>query len=182
MKSSLTHLLIAPLALFAVACDNTSDGDNGDVDSVSPPPIPRSDVDYIDNIVPHHEMALQMSDAVIARGADPKVKEMAEEMKKMQQEEITMLREIRVRVGGSDRIAAMRDPHGDRDLVELQAASGPAADIAFLENMIPHHAGAVSLSHRALDALTDAELIDMANMTIVMQTREMNEMLDMLGR
>lgn len=48
--------------------------------------------------------------------------------------------------------------------------------------MIPHHAGAVSLSHRALDQLAEPELIEMARMTIVVQTRVMNEMLDMVGR
>jgi uncharacterized protein (DUF305 family) len=181
MKISLINYLAVPLTLFAIACDN--DSDSGDVESVAPPPIPLSDADYIDNLVPHHEMALQMSDAVIARGADPAVREMAQEMKAMQAEEIAMLREIRQRVAGSDRIAAMRDPHSELDLEQINsAASGPAADVAFLENMIPHHAGAVSLSHRALDQLSDPELIEMANMTIVMQTREMNEMLDMLGR
>ena len=180
MQLSLIKYLAVPLTVFTIACD--SDSDSGDVESVAPPPIPLSDADYIDNLVPHHEMALQMADAVIARGADPTVKEMAQEMKAKQAEEIATLREIRQRVAGSDRIAAMRDPHAQLDVEEISAASGPSADVAFLENMIPHHAGAVSLSHRALDQLSDPELIEMADMTIVMQTREMNEMLDMLGR
>ena len=76
----------------------------------------------------------------------------------------------------------MRDPHVQRDIDELNASSGADTDILFLENMIPHHAGAVSLSHRALDNLSDPQLIEIANNTIVMQTREMNEMLDMLGQ
>lgn len=178
-----THLLrpryLLPIALLFAACnDNGTDG----VDSVSPPPIPASDRDYIDNLVPHHEMALQMADAEIANGADSNVKAMAQRMKEAQQEEISMLRAIRERVAGSDTIAAIRDPHVNADIADLQLTTGSAADVMFLENMIPHHAGAVSLSHRALDNLSDAELIDMANKTIVVQTREMNEMLDMLGR
>lgn len=164
--------------LLAACNDNDTDG----VESVSPPPIPASDRDYIDNLVPHHEMALQMADAEIANGADPNVKAMAQRMKDAQQQEIAMLRTIRQRVDGSATIAAMRDPHVDTDISELRGTSGSAADVMFLENMIPHHAGAVSLSHRALDNLADPELIDMANKTIVVQTREMNEMLDMLGR
>lgn len=179
MTTLLRPRFLLPFALLLAACnDNSTDG----VESVSPPPIPASDRDYIDNLVPHHEMAIQMADAELANGTDPNVKAMAQRMKDMQQEEITMLRTIRERVVGSDTIAAMRDPHGDADIAELQATTGSAADVMFLDNMIPHHAGAVSLSHRALDNLSDPELIDMANKTIVMQTREMNEMLDMLGR
>jgi uncharacterized protein (DUF305 family) len=76
----------------------------------------------------------------------------------------------------------MRDPHGEEDAAKLQAARGSEVDAMFLEEMVPHHAGAVSLSHRALDNLSDPELRDMAQTTMVMQTREMNDMLDMLGR
>lgn len=177
MKTFALAYLFVPMALVA-ACDN----DSGGVESVAPPPIPLSDADYIDNLAPHHEMALQMADAVIARGSDPEVRSMAGDMKTMQQEEIAMLRTIRQRTVGSDRIAAVRDPHVEADIAAINAASGPTADVLFLENMIPHHAGAVSLSHRALDQLTDLELIEMANKTIVDQTREMNKMLDMLGR
>lgn len=179
MTISLLRCSVTAIAVLAAGCN---DDNNGDVDSVSPPPIPASDVDYIDNLVPHHEMAIQMADAVILRGADPAVKDMAEQMKAAQSEEIASLREIRRRVADSDQIARIGDPHASLDVQRIQAASGPSADVAFLENMIPHHAGAVSLSHRALDQLTDPDLIDMAQMTIVVQTREMNEMLDMLGR
>lgn len=179
MKNSILKYVLASTMVVAIGCNSE---DDGDVESVSPPPIPASDVDYIDNLVPHHEMALQMADAVIARGSDAAVKDMAEEMKAMQAEEIATLREIRERVAGNNRIARIGDPHASLDVERIEAAAGPAADVAFLENMIPHHAGAVSLSHRALDQLSDPELIEMAQMTIVMQTREMNEMLDMLGR
>lgn len=179
MKNSLLKYMLASTMLIAVGCNSDEDGE---VESVSPPPIPASDVDYIDNLVPHHEMALQMADAELANGADPAVKEMAAQMKAAQAEEIAKLREIRERVAGSNRIARIGDPHAAADVEKIAAAAGSAADVAFLENMIPHHAGAVSLSHRALDQLSDPELIDMADMTIVVQTREMNEMLDMLGR
>lgn len=173
-------ILLSSLVFAAlVGCDNESDSD---VETVSPPPIPADDVDLIDNLVPHHELALEMADVEIARGTRQDVKDMAQMMKNAQQEEIARLRSIRMEVAGSDKIAAMRDPHGQGDVAELQAAAGADVDRMFLENMIPHHAGAVSLSHRALENLTNAELRDMARMTINVQTREMNEMLDMLGR
>ena len=177
MKPTLANLSTI-VFLGITACSS----DSSNVDSVSPPPIPASDVDLIDNLVPHHEMALQMADIEIARGERADVKAMARMMRAAQQDEIARMREIRLRVGGSDRIQAMRDPHGEMDIAQLDVATGTDVDTMFLTNMIPHHAGAVALSHRALDNLSDPELREMAEMTIVVQTREMNKMLDMLGK
>ena len=144
-------------------------------------PIPASDVDLIDNMVPHHEMAIEMADVEIARGARSDVKSMAEMMKAMQQDEIARMQQMRAKFAGSDQVRRMQDPHHDVDLDALQSATGADVDRSFLEHMIPHHAGAVSLAHRALDNLKDPELREMAQQMIVTQTREMNEMLDMLG-
>ncbi len=35
-----------------------------------PPASPANDVDFIDQLVPHHEDAMAMADEVLARGAD----------------------------------------------------------------------------------------------------------------
>ncbi len=165
------------LALFSNACGS----DDSSAESVAPPPIPRSDVDLIDNLVPHHAMAIEMANIEIAKGTRDDVKQMAMMMKATQQDEIARMEQIRMRVDGSGEVPSMDDPHGETDMAELDAATGADVDTMFLENMIPHHAGAVSVAHRALDNLSDAELRDMAQNTIVMQTREMNKMLDMLG-
>jgi uncharacterized protein (DUF305 family) len=178
MKSTLVSVSSIVLAFGLAAC---SDNNSSEVESVSPPPIPADDVDLIDNLVPHHQMAIQMADVEVSNGTRQDVKEMAQMMKIAQQEEIVKMQNIRAELVGSDRIAAMRDPHGEQDLAELQAATGADVDRLFLENMIPHHAGAVSLAHRAFDNLTNPELRNMAHMAVVAQTREMNEMLDKLG-
>lgn len=167
------------LLVALVACD---DNDRSDAESVGPLPIPDSDTDYIDNLVPHHQEAIEMADVEIAKGTRPDVRDMAQQMKTVQAQEIEEMQRIRARVAGSERVDPMRDPHASQDLARLQAATGAQVDTLFLENMIPHHAGAVSLSHRALENLSDPELRDLAETSIVAQAREMNEMLDMLGR
>lgn len=174
-----THL---KLCAFAFSLLSACGSDDTSPESVAPPPIPSSDVALIDNLVPHHEMAMEMADIEIARGTRDDVKMMAQMMKTTQQDEIARMRAIRLRVEGSDQIASLEDPHGQIDMSKLGAATGADVDRVFLENMVPHHAGAVSLSHRALDNISDPELREMAETTIVMQTREMNEMLDMLGK
>lgn len=167
------------LVAFAAGCSDSSDGEVG---TVEPPPIPASDVDLIDNLVPHHREAIRMADEQIARGASGDVRAMAEEMRADQQREIDELLAIRAELEPGVQLRTMSDPHSERDHDVLASAAGAELDVLFLENMIPHHAGAVSLAHRAMPYLTVPKLQEIADMTVVKQTREMNEMLDMLGR
>ena len=175
MKKILLPVVLAGL----VACNDDS---ASDAESVAPPPIPSDDIAFIDNLVPHHQMALEMAEMAIARATREDVRAMAEHMKVAQQEEIAQMQEIRARFDGNARSAELHDPHADLDMAELEAAEGNQVDVVFLENMIPHHAGAVSLAHRALENLRLDTLREIADKTIVIQTREMNEMLDMLGK
>lgn len=183
MKSLITtgvSTLFLSVALLGACDDNNDDRVIDDVDSIAPSPIPASDVDYIDSLIPHHDMALRMADAVLAGGADPEVREMARMMKEVQAAEIGELQAIRADVAEDVALRRVVDPHAEADVAEIDAAAGIEADRRFLENMIPHHAVAVSMSHRALDQLTDPRLREMAMRTIDMQTREMNKMLDKL--
>jgi uncharacterized protein (DUF305 family) len=176
ISRSIHVLLLASAALVAGAC---TDGGNSD-DQREPPSTPEDDVAYIDELVPHHAGALDMANEVLARGADPDVRAMATMMRAAQQQEIDLMLSKRESITGRQTMPTMDDPHMHADMAELSELSGVALDRAFLRHMIPHHAGAVVTSHRALPNLTDAELRELAQMTIEMQTREAAEMLTKL--
>lgn len=129
---------------------------------------------------PHHAAAIDMADEVIARGADADVKMMAQQMRDAQNEEIAMMQAARQDLTGRNAGDPVEDPHSDQDMAEMAELSGMELDRAFLVHMIPHHADAVSISHRALRNLERDDMRELAEMTITAQTREMNEMLDML--
>ena len=145
-----------------------------------PPSIPEDDVAYVEELVPHHMGAIEMADEVLARGADPEVRAMASEMKTAQEDEIATMMSTRHAMTGRDAMPMMADPHMDADMAELRGLSGLELDRAFLRHMIPHHAGAVLTSHRALPNLTRPELRELAEMTVAVQTREAAAMLDRL--
>lgn len=168
--------------MFAVAATLAACQDEDVADSREPPAIPANDVDFIDQLVPHHEDAMAMADEVLARGADAELKAMAERMKGAQAEEIDMMQAARADMTGRAAADPVEDPHSEGDMSDLAGLSGVELDRAFLRHMIPHHAGAVVLSHRALENLERDDMRELAGMTIVAQTREMNEMLDMLER
>ena len=69
MQTALSALVFS--GLFA-GC-----GDNASADQGRGPFIPKSDVHYIDAIVPHHRMAISMADLEIAKGVRSDVKPMA---------------------------------------------------------------------------------------------------------
>lgn len=62
---------------------------------------------------------------------------MAAEMKETQQQEIDKMLAIRARLGADSKLAAMRDPHAELDMAELEAAAGEQVDAVVLTNMVP---------------------------------------------
>lgn len=140
------------------------------------PQIPRDDVELIDSLVPHHQAALEMATMELERGADAEVKAMAASMKAAQAEEIEELLRIRDELTGCTTVTRVADAHMRRDMARMMELSGTALDLAFVENMIPHHASAIAFTHNALPNLTNSELDQIAHDVIAMQSMEIGEM------
>jgi uncharacterized protein (DUF305 family) len=166
--------------MFTVAAASVGCQDDPASDSCEILAIPADDVDFIDQLAPHHASAIDMADEVIARGADAHVKTMAQQMKDAQNEEIAKMEVARQELTGRRMGDPVEDPHSEQDMAEMAKLSGIELDRAFLVHMIPHHADAVSVAHRALRNLERHDMRELAEMTVVAQTREMNEMLEML--
>lgn len=50
-----------------------------------------ADADFITNMIPHHQMAIDMAKKELAKGGNPEAREMAQKMIDDQQEEITKM-------------------------------------------------------------------------------------------
>lgn len=144
------------------------------------PVTAKSDLELIDTLVPHHQRAIEMADIELANGAGAEVKQMAQRMKDDQAAEIQRLLDIRERLTECRELTVYPDPAMDADMEELREQSGDALDRAFLESMIPHHAGALQASHNALRSLQDEELRGIAEEVVREQAREVGEMRAML--
>lgn len=175
-----TSLLLSAALLMPSGCMNSSDH-GGDTSEGVQPVVIGNDQEFIDAMVPHHEMAVMMADMVLKNGSDAHVKAMAQMMKDAQNAEIAELKETRERLTGSDEVPEMHDPHMDEDMDMMEAASGAALDRMFLEHMLPHHAGALQIAHNALPNLAEANLKAMAEMIIDSQAEEIGMIHDMLN-
>jgi uncharacterized protein (DUF305 family) len=171
-------LLLSAALLIGAGCMDSSEH-NGTTEGVAPVVI-DNDVEFIDAMVPHHEMAVMMADMELAKGSDAHVKEMAQTMKDAQTTEIAELKATRKRLTGSDQVPEMHDPHMDEDMDAMMSAQGAALDRMFLEHMVPHHAGAIQMAHNALPNLKEANLKAMAGMIIESQSEEIGMIHDML--
>lgn len=136
---------------------------------------PRSDVEFIDAMVPHHGIAVEMSERELADGTDPKVRAMAQNIRDAQLAEIEQMKAARAELTGSGELTQRHDPHMQQmrdDLKKLASASGPALDRVFVEAMLPHHAGAIVTAHEALPYLQRKDMRALARKIIRDQAAE----------
>ena len=179
---ALLRTLLLPAALLVCAgCMDSSEHDGDSSEEGVQPVVVDNDLEFIDALVPHHEMAVMMADLVLEKGSDAHVKEMAQTMKTAQTGEIAELKATRKRIDGSDEVPEMHDPHMDEDMDMMNGASGAALDRMFLEHMLPHHAGAIQIAHNAMPNLKEANLKTMAGKIIADQAEEIGMIQDMLS-
>jgi uncharacterized protein (DUF305 family) len=138
----------APIALAAALLLTPGCGDSADARATAV----ESDVDFLDTIVQHHEVAIMMADTELERGESPRVQRVARSVKFVQQDEIAWLIAARERLTGSGR-PGTETPFVDADIELLQTATGAQLDRLFLVHMIAHHASAIQIAHEAFAKL-----------------------------
>ena len=140
------------------------------------PQLPKDDVELIDTLVPHHQMAVSMAEQELEHGADPELKDMAASMKQAQADEIAQLIRIRREITGCETVTSFADPHMEQGMAEMMELSGSALDLKFADDMIPHHASALQFTHYALPNLKHPELREIAKKVIDAQAMEVGHL------
>ena len=169
MKALLLSLA-AVIAIAVAGCGGSGGGANTGANAYTIPFIAQNDVQYIDAMVPHHLMAIDMAQMVLDRGASVQIKAIAQAI-------ISMGKALGMTVTGSDVIPTPpRDPYLDKMMMDMEAMSGAQLDMMFLKSMIGHHSEAIAIAERALDQLNRADMKANAEAVISDQAREIGEM------
>lgn len=134
-----------------------------------------SDRSFLSGMIAHHEGAIDMANEVLKTPKlSEKVKEWAQDIRKAQEKEITLMRNMLTKVGGMDEQAykGMKD-----HMVTMLAAQKSIDDteLGFVSEMAPHHAGAVEMSLPALMNSADKDIRKLAQDIISDQTDEIQE-------
>jgi uncharacterized protein (DUF305 family) len=146
-----------------------------------------ADLAFIDEMIVHHQGAIDEARAIQGRAKRPEVKQLAADIIKAQQAEIDQMRAWRrawfpdapeapaasasgMRMGAE---APAGMPHGAGHGGAVPHGSVPQApDLAFVETMIPHHRDAVEMSQQILKTTQRPELRQLAQTIIRDQQRE----------
>jgi uncharacterized protein (DUF305 family) len=163
-------------------------------------PYTRPDIDFMRGMIAHHAQALLMAGWAQSHGAGPSVQTLCDRIINAQKDEInimqTWLRDrgqpvpeakpvpMKMTMNGMEHDMLMPGMLSDAQLKQLDAARGPEFDRLFLQFMIQHHQGAVSMVEDLLkrDGAAQDELVfKLTNDIHVDQTTEIARMRRMLA-
>ncbi|HMA02198.1 MAG TPA: DUF305 domain-containing protein [Gemmatimonadaceae bacterium] len=161
-------------------------------DSIAIPagaPYAAADVRFMQGMIAHHSQAIYMSRMAESHGASPRLLKLAKKIDQSQVAEIRIMRGWLHENGqfapdtSSWRTMHMAGMLTDAQLRELDAATGPAFDRAFLTMMIQHHEGALQMVNDLLATPGAGQEVNVnvfANDVVSVQTAEIGIMRQML--
>lgn len=147
------------------------------------------DLRFIDAMIPHHEGALVMAEAVLSNSSRDELKALAKEIIEAQKQEITEMQEWRKAwypSAPSKPIAWHSGMNHSMPMTEVQISAmgmdmdlGEADDefdLRFIDAMIPHHEAAVTMAQDMLNKSQREEMQKLANDIINSQQAEINQL------
>ncbi|MFI6010104.1 DUF305 domain-containing protein [Streptomyces sp. NPDC051243] len=191
----------AALVLAACGSDNGSDTGSGAQTPASASAEDTAgahndqDVSFAQEMIPHHQQAIQMAKMASAQASSAEVKDLASRIEKAQDPEIETMSGWLESWGedvpssmpgmdhgghsGSSDMPGMMDTE---DMDELMDASGKDFDTMFLTMMVEHHEGAVEMATTEKDKGQYGPAKKLADDIITAQTAEIEEMNKLLGK
>jgi len=145
-----------------------------------------SDVMFLEMMIPHHQQAVEMSQLAASHGASPEVQKLADAIASEQGPEIEQMQSwlddahAPDMMGGST--MGMAGVLSETEMMKLEAVQGADFDRLYLEGMIGHHEGAITMAQDVIDSGENPTVIALAKKIIAAQTAENAQMKKMLGQ
>lgn len=143
-----------------------------------------AEVEFLYDMIHHHEQALEMSSLELTNGAEPRIQHFAREIIQQQSYEIGVMQQL-LRTWGHDPNEDAPAGHGDMpgmasraEMEQLADAKGRAADQLFLRLMIAHHRGGAQMASFASERADEPQVDDLAERMARVQQLEIGEMTD----
>lgn len=185
--SALTAVLLVAALLFLGGAAGWLLG-RGDLSGDEPSAV---DVGFLQDMITHHEQAVEMAEEAVADAQDPTVRGYAEEVIFFQSREIgvmqTLLQDLGVSIDERPEeamawmdmspvpVAAMPGLATEEQFTALEDAEESAVDHLFLELMIVHHLGGIHMAEDAARRADDPRVRDLAATMDANQTLEVGE-------
>jgi len=120
------------------------------------PGFTKADVAFMQGMIAHHAQAIEMTKLLETRTTNPDMRKLAERISVSQADEIKMMQRWLLDRGQGVPGPPLVHLHEgmlmpgmltQEEMARLAAASGPEFDKLFLEGMIKHHGGALTMVH-----------------------------------
>lgn len=185
----------AAIALVAAGCSGgSSDGSmpgmdmGGDTATTSAPAsdFNSADVAFAQGMIPHHQQAVEMAALAETNASSQEVKDLAMQIREAQDPEIEQMTawltewDQPTEMAGMDSMA-MDGMMTDSQMSDLETASGTEFDTMFLEMMIEHHQGAITMAKTEISDGKNPDAIALAKDIVTAQQAEIQTMQDLLG-
>jgi uncharacterized protein (DUF305 family) len=150
-----------------------------------------ADVMFAQHMIPHHQQAVEMSDMVVGKqGIDPRVMQLATQIKAAQGPEIQQMQDWLTQWGAPAMLPMSgHDMPGmtgqgmmsDADMTALMDAQGVEASKLFLTQMIAHHEGAITMAQNEIKDGQFPAALEMAKAIVTTQQKEIDTMKGILA-
>lgn len=133
------------------------------------------DVDFVRQMIPHHQGAVDMARIQLRYGRDASVKKLNAWIIQAQEREIGMMKTWLMRRDNGLSSQTARDYYGDamRTMhAQMNIRYSGDADVDYVRGMIAHHQGAVDMASILMREGSDPELKELASDVFNSQTQE----------
>ena len=187
-----TWVIIAASAFLTAAALSACGGDDGD-ENARTGKTEQAEKAFLTGMVAHHQSAIEMADIAAQKGQDAFIKKLARDIRSTQDREIVRMEEIYERRFGAelkpdsrahDALGLTAEEAGmthSPETSEMLRAANPF-DRAFVDEMVPHHEGAIRMANAVLKSTKDSGLRRLAEGIVSTQEREIEEMNDFRTR
>jgi uncharacterized protein (DUF305 family) len=147
------------------------------------------DLRFIDAMIPHHQGAVEMAKEAQVKSKRPEIKKLADNIIKSQNQEITQMKQWRQAwypkagdkpMAYNSQMGHMMEMSSDQMQTMMMSQDLGAADaefdLRFINAMIPHHEGAVTMAKDALSKSKRPEIKKLAQEIAKAQEIEIKEM------
>lgn len=188
MRSALTVVAAAAISVAAGGCHHAAtpapDASTSAVGITTGSP---ADVTFLENMVVHHQQALNLLALVPARSTNRALVSFAERNAAQQQTELqgcqAQLLQWDVPGGrsASDPTADIPGMVDKATVDKLHDLHGPAFDTLWLQSMITHHRGAITMAQNEIQNGESPEAISIAQSLVPFQQSQITQMNQLLG-
>jgi uncharacterized protein (DUF305 family) len=185
-------LVVATLGLLLAGCggDDSNDAatDTAGETTATGAEFNDADVEFAQQMIPHHAQAVEMAQMVPDQGVSPELIELADAVEAAQQPEIDQMTAMLERWGqdvpstdlGEQGSMEMEGMMSMEDMDALAAMTGPEFEQMWLTMMIEHHEGAIAMAETELAEGSDEDARMLAQDIVDAQRAEITQMEQML--